>query len=374
MATKRTTTVRTKTRGTKNTKITPKDVIEDDKIYECVRCGKRTETPVNRFYKSSSHLFDGNQGYTHLCRDCVSELFESYKKRYNEVTALKIICHFLDIPFYTNVYTSLITATDDFTVGKYIRQMNNKQFRGKTFVNTLLDKDELGIEVEDKEVIMEEKWSLAELRAKNDVIDIVGYDPFEGYDVYQRRFLFNNIIGYLQEDGIEDDAFKISQILQLVNNNFQVDQVNKALAKLDPQMNAEEFRVLNAMKKSLVDSNDKIAKENGISVKNRIDKQAGRSTLTYLMKYLRENGVAEAEVNYYDQLQSEGSRWAANVSLQAIRENGFFDENDTKDIAEMQYNKIQELQKKLDDVEEENRLLLIENDELKAKGGGSSAS
>ena len=35
-------------------------------------------------------------------------------------------------------------------------------------------------------------------------------------------------------------------------------------------------------------------------------------------------------------------------------------------MAEIQYAKIQELQARLDDVEEENRLLLIENDELKA--------
>lgn len=361
------TKVNTKTRSVKKAISKPSADIPDDKKYRCTVCGKETISPVNRFYKSPSKLFAGNDGFTHICRECLTTMFETYKRRYDEVTAVKIVCHYLDIPFYTNLYVSLITATDDFTIGKYIRQMNNAQFKGKTFVNTLLDKEELGIEVEEKEKIMEEKWTLPELRAKNDVIEIVGYDPFEGYDVYQRRFLFNNTIAYLQEDGIEDDPYKVSQILQLVNNNYQIDQVNITLAKLDPQQNSDEFKALNQMKKSLVDANDKIAKENGISVKNRIDKQAGRSTLTFLMKYLRENGVVEAEANYYDQLRSPGSHWAANMSLQAIKENGFFDENDQKDIFEAQYSKIQELQKKLDDVEEENRLLLIENDELKTK-------
>lgn len=359
--------VRSKTLGVQKAIANPSADVPEDRKYRCTMCGKETMNPTNRFLKSPSKLFAGNDGYVHICRDCLNAMFETYKRRYDEVTAVKIGCHILDIPFYNNLYTSLITASDDFAFGKYSRQMNNAQFKGKTFVNTLLDKEELGIEIEAKEKIMEEKWTLPELRAKNDVIDIVGYDPFEGYDVFQRRFLFNNTIAYLQEDGIEDDPYKVSQILQLVNNNYQIDQVNITLAKLDPQQNADEFKALNQMKKSLVDANDKIAKENGISVKNRIDKQAGRSTLTYLMKYLRENGVVEAEANYYDQLQSPGSHWAADMSLKAIKENGFFDENDHKDMFEAQYKKIQELQEKLDKIEEENRLLLIENDELKAK-------
>ena len=125
-----------------------------------------------------------------------------------------------------------------------------------------------------------------------------------------------------------------------------------AISKLDPQINATDIKVMNELKKRLVDSNDKIAKENGISVKNRLNQQAGRSTLTYLMKYLRELDIPEAEANYYDQLKSPGTQWAANMSFKAIRENGFFDENDFKDIIENQYKMIQELQGKLDDVEE----------------------
>ena len=115
---------------------------------------------------------------------------------------------------------------------------------------------------------------------------------------------------------------------------------------------------------------DFLVERNG-SVKNRIDKQVGRSTLTYLMKDLREKDIPEAEANYYDQLQSEGSRWAANISFKAIKENGFFDENDEKDMLEIQYKKIQELQSKfiLD-----YRLLLIENDALKEKGGDKRGS
>lgn len=345
-------------------KITPEEV----KIYRCMCCGMETDRPIGKFYKSPSKMFTSNDYYCPICVSCLKQKFEEYRARYDEKTAMRIICHYLDAPFYYALYDSTIQRSDNFSIGAYMRQMNNKQYVNKTFINTLLDRKELLVDETQFEDIKEEKWKPAETRNKNNVIEIIGYDPFDGYNENQRRFLFNNIIGYLEEDGIEDDQFKISQIIQLVNNNYQILQLDMAISKLDPQINATDIKVMNELKKRLVDSNDKIAKENGISVKNRLNQQAGRSTLTYLMKYLRELDIPEAEANYYDQLKSPGTQWAANMSLKAIRENGFFDENDFKDIIENQYKMIQELQGKLDDVEEENRLLLIKNDELKAGG------
>lgn len=351
-------------------KVVAEKTVTDEKIYRCLCCGKEHENPISRFFKSPSKLFAYNDGYYPVCRQCLNDRFKDYKSRYGERQAVIIMCHYLDMPFYYSLYDSIIKSCDDFTIGMYLRQMNNRQYYSKTFVTTLIEKRELGIDEEKFDDIKEEKWTLSETKTKNNVIDIVGYDPFEGYNEQQRKFLFNNIIGYLGDDGIEDDTFKISQIVQIVNNNYQIEQLNKAINKCDPQVHMGDLKDMNDLKKKLVESNDKIAKENGISVKNRLDRQAGRSTLTYLMKHLRELDIPAAEANYYDQLKSEGTQWAANVSFKAIKENGFFDENDHKDILESQYKLIQELQGKLDDVIEENRLLLIENDELKDKAGG----
>lgn len=334
--------------------------------YKCLACGKEFDSPSGHFYKTKSKLYEKNDMYYPICQSCLRKKFDEYTKRYNEQIATIIICHYLDIPFFYSLYDSLIKKNDGFNIGMYIRQMNNQQYKTKTFVNTLVDKKELGIDKAEYEEIKETKWSVGDTKNKNNVIQIIGYDPFEGYGEEQRKFLFNDIIGYLEEDGIEDDTYKISQIIQLVNNNYQIYLFNNAMATLDPKIDTNDFKSLSGMKKSLVDSNDKIAKENGISVKNRLDKQAGRSTLTFLMKRLRELDIPNAEANYYNQLRSEGTQWAANMSLKAIRENGFFDENDFKDIIENQYKMIQELQSRLDDVEEENRLLLIENDNIKA--------
>lgn len=352
----------------KKPKVVTDLVSPEGTIYKCMKCGVEHHNPVNKFFKTKSKLYEQNDMYYPVCISCLNEKFNEYTKRYNEHTAMILICHYLDIPFYYSLYDSIIKKNDGFSIGMYVRQMNQTQYRGKTFVNSLVDKKELGLDSIQFEIEKETKWSISELKNKKNSIEIVGYDPFEGYSEQQRRFLFNDIIGYLGEDGIEDDNYKISQIVQLVNNNYQIYQIDMAIAKLDPIRDSVDLKNLNSLKKQLVDSNDKIAKENGISVKNRLNKESGGGTLTGLMKKLRELNIPTAEANYYDQLRSEGSQWAATMSLKAIKDNGFFDENDFKDMMENQYKMIQELQTRLDDVEEENRLLIIENDELKAGG------
>lgn len=341
-------------------------VTDENRVYRCSCCDKEYDGATGNFYKTPSIMYSGNGGYYPVCLPCLKDRFKDLSNRYGERMAMTIMCHYLDIPFYYSMYDALIKKNDGFTIGSYVRQMNNKQYQNKSFVNTILDKKELGIDESKFEEIKEEKWKASEHRNKNNVIEIIGYDPFEGYSENQRRFLFSDIIGYLQEDGIEDDNYKISQIIQLVNNNYQIIELNKIISKLNPAIDTKDYNDLNYIKKSLVDSNDKIAKENGISVKNRTNKEQGKGTLTYLTRYLREINLPEAEANYYNQLKSPGTQWAANMSLKAIRENSFFDENDAKDVTEYQYNLIQELREKISDLEENNRLLLIENDELKA--------
>ncbi len=120
------------------------------------------------------------------------------------------------------------------------------------------------------------------------------------------------------------------------------------------------------IKNKLVQSNDKIAKENEISVKNRSNKDAGKSTLTYLMRDLREKDFDKAEADYYDQLRGAGSQWATDMSIKAIKENGIFDENDKKEIYEMQLDMIASLNKEVDELKEKIRVLTLENDKLKA--------
>ena len=209
------------------------------------------------------------------------------------------------------------------------------------------------------------KWSEQDLQNKKYAIEVIGYDPFEDYPEESRKFLFNQLSPYLEDDNNVDDTYKLSQILQIIKNNNQIDICDKKMSILDPLKDADSVKVLNEIKNKLVQSNDKIAKENEISVKNRSNKDAGKSTLTYLMRDLREKDFDKAEADYYDQLRSPGTRWAVDMSITSIKQNGMFDENDKKEVYEMQLDLIDSLNQQLDDAKEKIRLLTKENDMLR---------
>lgn len=342
------------------------DNFDDSHSYKCLRCGCDEPNPVGKFYKSQwSESYLKNDRFVPLCKSCVNELFNSYEKKYGTETACILMCHKLDIPYYYSLFSSITKNNNNFSMGLYLRQINGRQYQYQDFSQSILN-GELGKTSSDHEVEKETKWSKSDIQNRDYSIEVIGYDPFEGYPEEDRRFLFNQLFPYLEDDDVADDTFKLSQILQVVDNNKQIRQCDLKIANLDPIKDANDIKTLNSIKASLVASNDKIAKENEISVKNRSNKDIGKSTLTYLMRDLREKHFEKAEADYYDQLKSAGTLWAMEMSNKAILQNGMFDENDKKEVYEMQLNLIGKLNSELDDYKEQVRLLTIELDNIKA--------
>ena len=351
-------------------KVIDQDIIlegtENKKTFKCLRCGKEHDVAVGHFYKITySQLWKANDCYAPICKDCVNEMFDEYSRKFgSDRTACMIMSHVLDVPFYNSLFDSISQNYGRVTMGLLLRIIGNaRNYQFQTFSNTLVN-GELNKNALDLQEEKEQKWSKAEIQAKDDCISVIGYDPFDGYNESDRRYLFSELIKYF-EDGIEDDPFKLSQIVQVVNNNNQIRQIDLQIARLNPMNSAEAIKSLNDIKVKLVSNNDKIAKENEISVKNRSNKDAGRNTLTFLMKDMREKDIAGAEANFYDQLRSPGTQWAADMSFKAIKENAFFDENDQQEIFDTQRELIDKFQKESDDAKEKYRLSLIENQRLK---------
>ena len=343
------------------------DNFDDSHEYKCLRCGKTWMNPVGHFYKSQwSESYEKNSKFVPLCKDCVTEMFNVYDRKYGTNTACILMCHKLDIPYYYSLYDSIVKNNNNFSIGLYLRQINGRQYQYQDFSQSILNK-EVGKSKDDFEKEKEVKWSKTDIQNREYATDVIGYDPFVGYPEEDRRFLFNQLSPYLEDDDVIDDAFKLSQILQIVDNNKQIRQCDVRIANLDPIKDANDIKTLNAIKKDLVQSNDKIAKENEISVKNRSNKDVGKSTLTYLMRDLRSRDFDRAEADYYDQLKSAGTQWATNISQKALLDHCLFDENDKKEIYETQLKLIEDLNRELDDKKEQVRLLLIENDLLKAQ-------
>lgn len=360
-------------------------VASGKKVYTCARCGGKYINPIGKFFKNeTSPLYKFNDGFTTLCGYCVDYLFDDFKtKLADQRVATILMCHLMDYPFYYSAYDQVAESNFDeesdfelenggstkmFLFGKYIRVINNfKAYKGQTFTTTLLS-GELNKSRDSEDDVKKNEnisWDESDIENKNNCIEIIGYDPFEGFQQGDRKYLFNELIKYLDSDENTSDTYKLSQIIQVVINNCQIRNVDLAIGAINPVYGYNDIKNLTTVKQSLVTSNDKIAKENEISVKNRSNKDVGRNTLTFLMRDLRQKNFEKAETNYYDQLSSAGTQWAADMSLKAIKENAFFDENDYKEMSEEQFLLIKRLQKQLDDQQEKYRLLAAENSNLK---------
>lgn len=292
------------------------------------------------------------------------------KEKYqDEKVALLVTCCEMGWFFSEKTYLEMKEKnSDDITLGEYIRRLNLSQNKNKTFVNYIMSSitnEQFLRSKKEADEMFEANWTEEEQKNMQTVIAIIGYDPFAGYQSSDRRYLFSELVKYLDDDEVIEDNYKLSQIIQIVNNNNQIRQYDLIIAQLKPLNDSKDIQALNELKSKLVMANDKIAKENEISVKNRSNKDAGKSTLTYLMRDLREKDFDKAEANYYDQLKSAGTRWAAEISMSAIQKNTFFDENDLREIDGIKREMVIKLQNQVDDLMEEKRKLLLEITKLK---------
>lgn len=327
--------------------------------YPCMACGKMGLSEDNFFSSRNSPLWKNASHRVLICKNCIGEYFKELSKKYGESNALITMCGLLDIPFSLDMYVDM-KEKGTFTLPMYIRNFNLVQNNANsTFVQSVIN-GSLARTYADTQAGKNESWSKEDKRISETCVSIIGYDPFptDCYSDGERRFLYQDLSRYLDDDSVSKDAYKASQIIQLVINNFQIKKIDSSIAKTSADIEPDKIKQLNDLKKILVQSNTSIAKENEISVKNRSDKDAGHSTLTFLMRDLRERDIESAEANFYDQLRSEGTRWAIDMSTQSLLENTMFDENDKQEIFINQRNMISSLQKELDDEKEKNRLLL----------------
>lgn len=350
------------------------DVTTLPPLYKCSCCGKIVTDPQGKFFKVTQNaLYNGNDGYSNICINCCNNYFTRMKEKYkDEKYALLVTTGEMGYFFSEKTYLEIKEKNpEDLVLGEYIRRLNLSQHKNKTFVDYVMSavNNEQFLRSQEESVAMfEQNWTEEERENMETVIEVIGYDPFAGYKANDRRYLFGELAKYLDDDEIIEDSYKLSQIIQIVNNNNQIRQYDLLIAQLKPLSDGKDILQLNELKSKLVVSNDKIAKENEISVKNRSNKDAGKSTLTYLMRDLREKDFERAETDYYDQLKSAGTRWAAEISMNAIQKNTFFDENDMREIDGIKRQMVVDLQEKVDDLLEEKRKLLAEIQKLKNGG------
>lgn len=93
-----------------------------------------------------------------VCKNCLQNIYEENASKYDEQTALKFCCAILDMPYSAETYASTMSRYNELNIGVYVGQMQMKQLKNKTFLNSLLDGSISKSGGSNKEVI-ESHWS-----------------------------------------------------------------------------------------------------------------------------------------------------------------------------------------------------------------------
>lgn len=357
-----TTTPRVKTKSPNS-----KREIQTDVPYKCTRCGKTFIDPKSKLVMSkTSPLFTGNDLFSNLCFECANELFSDLRIRHGDKLALIIMCCYLDVYFSEELYES-IKNNANFSLGNFLKLINGNQYKAKNAATFLLNafRDNQNLrgttEIErGKEV----NWKASDIKNKNYVLSTVGYDCFEdeNYTDENRKFLFNTLADYLTDDVLED-PHKLQCVISMVKTTLQVEHIDK-LINAEFATKKPDSGLINALtkvKKDLQANINQTADQNGISAKSSGKSSKGANALTTIMKEMAENGFEEIKVNIFNVKMSEAFKYIADISHKSLLDQLNWQSDDYARMVATQRETIQILEEKQSRIEEENRLLKIEN-------------
>ena len=327
--------------------------------YVCQCCGAE-KSDINFFSSKWSKVWNVSDHKVLFCKDCIQKLFDEFKGRFDEFTALKICCHYLDVPVYREMYDSIVQNNNFFNVGLYLRQMNLGQFQYKGFEVSMVN-GELGKTEDEAKEEREAKWSRADKQNMNYCISVCGYDPFDGCGMtdLDRKYCFNILAGYCDSEGVAEDGHKIQSVIQITQSQLQCRKLDEFINAELLGANPDEGRIkqMSTTKKQLLDAIAKIAQDNNISSAYNQNSKRGANTLSAKMKEIANNGFENIYVNAFDIETCEAMQQIASISSKAIMDELTFDSNDYSDMVKEQREIILNYDKRNKELEEENRIL-----------------
>ncbi len=329
------------------TKVAPKKT--------CEKCNRSLTIDRNFYLCDNSPLFPSKR--FHICNKCLNEMFEEDEDL--EVTMMAL--HAMNKPFFRDD----LEASS--SVGAYIRKFTTlPNLMGYDWKSSDFTKIEESKAVQKRIKNDISKDSISETtetnnQDKEDVLKMLGYDPFEHEPLEDRGRMYSALINYLDESTLED-GFKLQAVVEIVSGFSQVEKINAAITGVTKNVeqmsrNSGGVKTLIDAKKNIIASLTSLAKENGISVKHSLQKNKGAGTLSGIMKELSEKDVEDAQLNLYDIDTSAGMKQVADLSNESIIKQLQFDENDYSEMLIEQRQIIDDLSEKHGKLEEENRLL-----------------
>ena len=340
-------------------------MVKEKKDYtKCVNCNNDRHKDRG-FYKSNNKLYR-KIGRIPICKICLSE-----KVNLDDMNTVYDVLRELDIVFDIEHWEAAVHSKAS-TFGRYMSMANSlPKLKGLSWSDSTFEKNDDSPSIALAEEIIQESESndsneepeidISGERNKQDVLRMLGYDPFEGESENDKRHLYNKLVDMLDESTLED-GFKLPAVIEIVKGFNQLDKLNRALAIITEDATALSKNISGV--KPLIDSKEKLlksmlalAKDNGISVNHNNNKSKGAGTLSGIIKTLQEKGIEEGDLNLFDIETAAGIKQVADLSNKSIIEQLQFDENDYTTMLIEQREMIEKLDVKVEKLEEENRLL-----------------
>lgn len=357
----------------------------------CPKCKK--EKQITHFYAndSPSYILDGKYP---ICKECINKelVLSPDVDVWNEdfLNKFQRILQDMNKPFIYSEYVATQNEVKDPSnrktingfFGTYYKNINSMNHKGETWSNSVFEQDKKNKEIppiknnistntdntQTYEIV--DNYSELDAQNKKDVIRMLGYDPFEGENNNDKKFLYNGLVDYLDDSTLED-GFKLQVCITIVKAFNQASKIDNSLATLTSDItsmskSAGEVKTLVAAKKQIIDFINSLAKDNGISVNNNHSKGKGAGTLTGIIKNLQDVGLEKAEVNLFNIETSSGIKQVADISNSSIIDQLKFDENDYNEMLIEQRDMIRQKDDHIAHLEEENRklkkeILLLKN-------------
>ena len=215
------------------------------------------------------------------------------------------------------------------------------------------------------------KWTKKDKQNMKYVISVVGYDPFEDFNLseYDKKYCFNILAGYCDADGITEDGHKIQCVIQLTNLYCQCRKIDESINLELSKNDVDETKIskLTSSKTSILSSIATIAKDNNIASNYNKNSGQGKNTLSSKMKEIVADGFENMKVNLFDIDTSACMKQIADLSNQSIMEQLTFDSNEYTEMIKEQREMLIKLQNENERLEEENRILKNKVEDLENK-------
>ena len=193
---------------------------------------------------------------------------------------------------------------------------------------------------------------------KEDVIRLLGYDPFEQEALSDQPFLYSQLIGLLDSsEDANDDMMRTASAISIVRAFLQQSKIDNAISSYMSDIqrlrnNSATIKTLQASKKDLTTIIKDLAAESCISLKNNKNAKKGENTWTGKIRKIKDMNLREGEVNGFDIGTCKGMRQVMDMSNASILKQLRLDESEYSDMLAEQREIITKLRDDLDNYKE----------------------